>query len=161
MKYDLNSERYIKISDNVKASFEKYRRKLPAKEAGGILLGKVIKNEYIIIEAITEPSKVDRSSFFTFIRNKKQAQNSINQYWEQSYGEIIYLGEWHTHNENIPNPSLEDTKTMKNLFITSKLEINFLFIVIIGMQDDYFGIQTQDGLKKLKKGNGGSFYILE
>ena len=160
MKYNLNLEKYLKISDNVKEKFEKYRQSLPAKEVGGILLGKVIKNEYIIIETITEPTIYDRSNFFGFIRNKKQAQKNINKYWELSDGEIIYLGEWHTHNENIPTPSFEDKKTMNNLLLTSRLEIDFLFAVIVGIQDNYFGIQTKNGLKKLIKSNNGNFYSL-
>lgn len=136
-KYVVFTEEVIRILDSYKQDNE------TKNEAGGILLGKVY-NDLIIINQISEPSIEDRSGRFYFIRNVKRAQNIVNRTWKESNGERIYLGEWHTHPEDIPTPSRDDELLLKNMLDYSRMEINILFMIIIGRISPYFAVLQRD-----------------
>ena len=53
-----------------------------------------------------------------------------------SHGEISYLGEWHTHPEDFPKPSIVDKQEWNNIKSKRKYPIFFL---IIGRKDFYIG----------------------
>ncbi|KRE48385.1 Mov34/MPN/PAD-1 family protein [Paenibacillus sp. Soil724D2] len=110
-------------------------------EAGGILLGRIYKNEKIVIENISTPSSADKSGRYFFERNVQKAQMIVNRAWEESNGEITYLGEWHTHPEAIPTPSTVDKKLLTNMLIDTKMENDYLFLVIVGISGYYIGSQ--------------------
>lgn len=159
--FNLNKEKSIIISPRVQEKFENYRKKLPSKESGGIILGRVCPNNFIYVEEITEPSKRDRSGFYFFVRNKKTAQEIVNQKWEQSNGEIIYLGEWHTHNEDYPTPSHRDREMISNMLKDSIMEINFLLLFIIGIKENFIAIQQKNELELLSLSNNPFLYFSE
>jgi integrative and conjugative element protein (TIGR02256 family) len=104
----IKEDSYLQISPAVLDIFGKYAQvncELP--ESGGILLGYVRGNHLDIVEA-TEPTKNDKRERFFFLRRKSGHQNIASQRWVESGGRVRYLGEWHTHPESIPNPSILD-----------------------------------------------------
>jgi integrative and conjugative element protein (TIGR02256 family) len=111
-------------------------------EAGGILLGRIY-NSKIVIEKVSEPSSEDKAGRFSFNRYVKKAQRIVNDAWAESDGELLYLGEWHTHPEVIPTPSSTDRTLLSNMLRDTKMDIDFLFMVIVGMQDIYVAAQTK------------------
>ena len=113
------------------------------------MLGKFNKEEntYIITNISTTNSK-DRKGKYYFIRNKKQAQLVINKYWENSNGEINYLGEWHTHDEQYPTPSFVDKQLVKQMLNNKNIEINNVFMIILGNNENLY-ICTIDNNKKI------------
>ncbi|RZL45513.1 MAG: hypothetical protein EOP00_17290, partial [Pedobacter sp.] len=68
-------------------------------ESGGIILGKVYDNHIEIVK-LSVPTSLDKSSRYNFERNKISAQIIIDYEFLNSHGQVIYLGEWHTHPEN-------------------------------------------------------------
>ena len=62
---------------------------------------------------------------------------------------MIYLGEWHTHNELNPTPSPRDKNMIKNMLKDSKMEIDFLILIIVGEKNNYIGVQSKSSLKEL------------
>ncbi|PEA35570.1 hypothetical protein CON45_29255 [Priestia megaterium] len=112
-------------------------------ESGGILLGKVYK-DLIVVDSISEPSKADKSGRYYFERNVYQAQKIIKKAWSESQGERIYLGEWHTHPEHIPTPSSDDKKLINNMLSESLMEIDFLIMVIVGIESDYVAVMPKE-----------------
>lgn len=151
LNYSFNNNQMLCISEDVTLLFNKHRPKpyINKKEAGGILLGKVYSKK-IIIESITEPSIMDKAGEFFFIRNIPKAQNAINKSWKKSEGEQIYLGEWHTHNEDYPTPSPRDMCMINNMLKDSKMEIDFLFLIILGRKNNYVGLQKGNLLTNLE-----------
>lgn len=106
------------------------------KEYCGVLLGREIANTSdIIIDEITEPSKDDVQKKFYFFRDKKYHQKKIVEEWKKSDGTCNYLGEWHTHLENIPEPSSTDIKEWKKALKKFKYDGNELFFIIIGIKE--------------------------
>ncbi|WP_410511763.1 Mov34/MPN/PAD-1 family protein [Paenibacillus sp. BR2-3] len=151
MKYAFGKMEVI-INEEVLRIFESYRQvRKDQHESGGILLGRVYMDR-IVIEHVSEPSETDRSGRCFFERDVKTAQQIVDKNWEESGGQIIYLGEWHTHPEAVPHPSLTDRKLISSMIRDSRMEIDFLFIVIIGWIDFYFAAQIKSGrLLQLKQ----------
>ncbi|MBT2618457.1 MULTISPECIES: ribosomal-processing cysteine protease Prp [unclassified Bacillus (in: firmicutes)] len=141
-------DKYIAFTEEVIKFFDKYKQYNHTQyESGGILLGKVY-NDIIIIDQISEPSIEDKSGRFYFVRNVKKAQKIVEEAWKESNCERIYLGEWHTHPEDIPTPSRDDKILLKNMLKHSRMEIDFLFMVIIGRISPYFAV-IKKGLKEM------------
>lgn len=145
-----NSVRRARISPLVIKTFRKYEQKKGKLESGGILLGFVYENYDEIVKA-TVPNRLDSREPFSFNRSKIPAQKNINKSWKRSKGSLIYLGEWHTHSEVEPVPSVVDIEMIKKTFKETKMEINFLYLIIAGINDTYWvGRQTSNGLTKLE-----------
>lgn len=113
-------------------------------EQGGIILGQVFEN-YLILTDLTLPSPNDKSSISSFFRHKDYAQEKITTEWNNSKGTINYIGEWHTHFENNPIPSNTDKKMIKEMVNTTIMEINFLLLLIIGIDHVFLGMQKEKG----------------
>lgn len=102
-------------------------------EAGGILLGRVILHApRVVVDAVTEPSRWDRWTRYTFFRAKEPAQRAINRAWDTSDRKRNYLGDWHTHPEDDPTPSAVDIGEWRRLARTAMFEQNMLFFLIAG-----------------------------
>lgn len=124
----------FRITPRVFAKLAQFRQFSKRNETGGILLGKVLLEE-VIVDAISLPNEQDSAGRTYFRRNVKVAQSVVNKVWEESQGERIYLGEWHTHPENCPSPSGDDLCLLDSMLKHSKMHIDFLFMVIVGLQD--------------------------
>lgn len=141
--------RVVRISEKVRRIFEKYEQKDGCSEAGGILLGNVAEH-YVDITDVTVPNRFDLRNFFSFVRARVPAQLRINKAWRKSSGTRIYLGEWHTHRETNPTPSLEDKKMILKVFKETLMEIDFLYLIIVGLNGTYWvGKQAGNGLIKV------------
>lgn len=102
-------------------------------EAGGLLLGRqVSESNDVIVDRATPPSAKDRATRFRFFRAKGPANRAIRKYWEGSSGTCNYLGEWHSHPENVPVPSCIDYRNWRRLLIKSVIDQDFLLFVIVG-----------------------------
>jgi integrative and conjugative element protein (TIGR02256 family) len=117
-------------------------------EAGGILLGRVYESE-IVIEVATTPTSADRAGAFFFERSRLVSQERVNAAWSASDGEQIYLGEWHSHPSSIAVPSSRDRAMILNNLRETKMEIDFLFLVVLGWTQDWVGIATNGTLRQL------------
>ena len=144
-----NLNRVLRIFKKVRRMFEEYEQKEGLNEAGGILLGDVAE-DYVEITDVTVPNRFDLRTFFSFVRARIPAQLRINKAWKKSSGTQIYLGEWHTHREVNPSPSLDDREMIAKAFKETKMEIDFLYLIIVGLNGTYWvGKQTGKGLAKV------------
>jgi len=108
-------------------------------ESGGILLGQVTnKNVYIL--KVTTPNKFDRASRYSFDCNKDAAQVIINYEFLNSGQKTIYIGEWHTHPENYPNPSGVDKMMIDRQYFKNKINEPFLILIIQGLKGLFVAI---------------------
>ena len=101
------------------------------KEIGGIIIGIFdTKGMCLRITDLSFPHAHDNSSRFRFVRHSDGHQKFMDEVWEQSNHIKSYLGEWHTHDQDFPVPSLVDKQTWKRI---SKRDNNFdqsVFIII-------------------------------
>jgi integrative and conjugative element protein (TIGR02256 family) len=109
--------------------FWKYRQTSPwATEAGGQLFG-TIQSEFIRVESATGPYRGDERSRSRYRSNPTAAQRAID---EKTGVKQFYLGEWHTHAEDHPDPSVLDEEAMRLIIAKSRLSCNALLMVIVG-----------------------------
>lgn len=128
-----HSAGFLKISQSVTRDLFRFVQDNPEKpEAGGVLLGRYISNSNdIIIDTLTTPLNGDVQSRFRFYRAKEAHQQIIDKVWNDTEGTCTYLGEWHTHPEQLPRPSYLDRlnwhrKTLLDQFTES------IFFLIVG-----------------------------
>lgn len=140
--------RNIIFSENVLNVFKFYIQDDKTKhESGGILLGQVAGNNVYVLKA-SIPNNFDKSSRYSFERNKDIAQITVNYEFANTNGKTIYLGEWHTHPEDIPTPSGQDRKMIKEQMKLGKPNLSFLLLYIQGIQKSYLGICESGILKE-------------
>lgn len=105
-------------------------------ESGGILIGRhIIETDDIVIDTVTQPTCFDKQTRFSFFRNKKIHQEILDFHWQNSEHTYTYLGEWHTHPESIPTPSMIDVKNWKMITKSFSLSTEQLFFIIIGINE--------------------------
>ncbi len=80
-------------------------------ESGGILIGREnLSNNNLIIEYITKPLLEDKRNGTRFYRKDKGHVRFYNDIYDKYGGIHLYVGEWHTHPEAIPQFSLMDVR---------------------------------------------------
>ncbi|MDM1537664.1 Mov34/MPN/PAD-1 family protein [Myroides odoratimimus] len=130
----------ISLSKEVVSIFKKYIQNDAKKpESGGIITGKIYENLVDILNC-SEPSHLDKRSRYNYNRSHKSAQIYINEKFEESGGREIYLGEWHTHPEDIPIPSDTDIKSFNKTLTKNVLNSDVHFMIIVGRTAIYLGI---------------------
>lgn len=115
-------------------------------ESGGILIGYTLGNNVYSITNVSLPCSEDKASRFRFLRSKKKAQRIINQFFKESKGKKIYLGEWHTHPENYPTPSMIDKCSIKKQFKKNELNSDRIFMLIIGRKSFHLSSVDENGI---------------
>lgn len=100
-------------------------------EAGGVLLGRHINDTSdIIVDSVTTPLEGDRQSRFRFIRARRRHQEAIDHAWKASGGTCTYLGEWHTHPELYPTPSVIDWINWQRKMLFDQFTQPMFFVIV-------------------------------
>lgn len=123
----------VVISVDVTNTLLSYRQLSDSsKESAGVLIGER-RGVHIIIKTLSEPTRWDIRSRFMVDRVSKHHQQAVDNAFKKSNGEWHYLGEWHTHPEDAPKPSMTDyTSWHKNLKSSEP------FILIIAGRTDFW-----------------------
>lgn len=138
----------VLIEAAVLITVSRYRQNAPQKtEAGGILLGQRRGKHVHVIEA-TKPAHTDRRTRMRFDRASATHQEIATARWHASGGTIDYIGEWHTHPEDRPSPSLIDREAW--LAICQARAPSAMIFIIAGMAEHHwFGLGQHDALYHL------------
>lgn len=122
----------IKICSSVFQVMRKYiQLGTGSLEAGGILIGKEnISDDNIIIRYITEPYASDKRRYNRFIRKDKKHIYIFNEVFNSSNEIYCYIGEWHTHNEDLPDYSRLDLKNWRKIMKESPGNIEHFHIIV-------------------------------
>lgn len=103
-------------------------------EAGGVLLGRhIVDTRDIVVDLLTTPLPGDRQSRNRFFRARREHQAVIDTIWRETDGVCTYLGEWHTHPESIPIPSVLDQLNWRRKLMVDEFS-TVLFFVIAGTE---------------------------
>jgi integrative and conjugative element protein (TIGR02256 family) len=126
----------VLLGSNVVLALEAHRQlRWCAPESGGVLLGRIIeRSNDVIVDEITEPSRLDKAGRFFFRRARAPAQERIQQAWHETRGTRNYLGEWHSHPEPDPSPSPHDARDWLRLCAEARFEQSFLLFIIVGQR---------------------------
>ena len=101
---EMNNNGYeIVLTEKIMSIFEKYKAEYSYEiEAGGILIGKVEDDcKKIYVTDLTEPFDGDKRTKCRYVRAEYGHQQYMDDVWEKSGRTLTYLGEWHTHDQNV------------------------------------------------------------
>lgn len=115
-------------------------------EAAGVLIGER-RGDHIVICDISEPGAGDFRERSRVNREGSHHQEKINIAFEASAGTLLYIGEWHTHPEDIPSPSLIDMKSWRS----SLRAPSPMILLIIGRKDFWVGKKVAHDIHILKE----------
>ncbi len=126
----------ILIASEVASHVERHvQRSSRASEAGGQLFGLVEPDCVRVIQA-TGPYRNDERTRFGYRSCPEAAQRSIVI---QAKAGLLYLGEWHTHAEDVPSPSADDIAAVETLRQRSRLNTNSMLLLVVGRAAPPFG----------------------
>jgi integrative and conjugative element protein (TIGR02256 family) len=138
----------VNFQDKVLAVFKRHiQQGRTDNEAGGVLLGEVRGDHLNIIEA-TIPTDHDKRMRFFFERHPQGHADVAQQMWYSSRGTVRYLGEWHTHPQDVPSPSGIDRSEWGRLSFQRKDKRPFL-AVIVGRTDLHVELVPQRGMGRI------------
>lgn len=127
----------LKLDQGVVERLASYRQTGPKdREAGGILLGRhLLASPHRVVDDVTEPMAGDRRTRCQFKRGQAGHQKRADAAWEASGGTCVYLGEWHTHPEPIPNPSSTDLDDWRRRLREDLFAGDTLHFIIVGIHE--------------------------
>lgn len=131
-KDGLKIELPVKVLDNVKRITVKHY----PNECGGVFVGKIISN-VAIIEKMMVPKRF-KSTPIVFIRIADFINSWLVRIFKESHGETIYLGEWHSHPNAAPYPSITDLKSMRKIAKNEDVRIETPLLMIVGFEGNHF-----------------------
>jgi integrative and conjugative element protein (TIGR02256 family) len=125
-------ESRILIEDSVIANVGAFRQVEPsAVEAGGILLG-FRRDTHLHVAIATPPGPLDRRRKFHFYRDVQfHAEIALSQ-WAKTQETMDYIGEWHTHPEDRPQPSALDLQEWRQICRRRNEPMVFMIQGILG-----------------------------
>lgn len=115
-------------------------------ESGGILLGTVHDHGMLVTHA-TAPSRFDRRLPMFFSRDSRGHRAVAQKLWRASGGTTRYLGDWHTHPEDYPSPSIIDLREWHQLAI-ARNDGQPALSVIIGQRSLHVELMYADASRK-------------
>lgn len=116
-------------------------------ELCGIIMGAQIGDNHYRISKISPPC-VKSHTHYGCERDAAMANLFIREDYELSEHTRFYIGEWHTHPENIPTPSTLDYNSIEDIFQTASLVVPFLLMIIVGTETLH--ISVFNGEKNIK-----------
>ena len=137
----------VEITQGVIDHLNRYRQLNDKdKEAGGQLFACLYAgNDLWVIEKSTGPQRRDFRSRFGFSPNRKMEQKDIDAAFARR---LHFVGDWHTHPEPLPTPSIQDNKAMSDMFDRSKHQLKGFILVIVGngqIKDLWVSIHSGSG----------------
>lgn len=100
-------------------------------EIGGVLMAEQIEPGHFRLVDFTVDSQ--RGGAAHFFRSVEDLQAALGEFFAQTgsdFGRFNYLGEWHSHPNHAPIPSLEDIASMMSL-VEGECDIPFALLLIV------------------------------
>ncbi|WP_198361477.1 CBASS system CD-NTase/cGAS isopeptidase Cap3 [Halomonas sp. N3-2A] len=98
-------------------SYRQYN--LSNNEAAGVLIGER-RGSHLVVHQVSEPGKGDIRRRYFVDRRGPHHQAAVEDAFSRSSGRLQYLGEWHTHPEDVPSPSSTDLNSWKRYLIADE-----------------------------------------
>lgn len=137
----------VVISPEVANTFISYRQlSNSSHESAGVIIGER-RGIHIVVKMLSEPSNRDIRTRFMVDRISKHHQKVVDEAFKKSNGELHYLGEWHTHPEDVPKPSMTDYRSWhKNLKSNDPL-----ILIVVGRTNFWIGKKIKDNIEVLRQ----------
>lgn len=108
--------------------FSNSQRRLWSSEAGGQLFASFSRGRWRVLKA-TGPRRSDIRSRFSFRPDRKAEKAEILALFDQG---LHYVGDWHTHPQDVPEPSGTDLTNIADTVRASTHSLPGFIMVIVG-----------------------------
>jgi integrative and conjugative element protein (TIGR02256 family) len=133
------SDQRVQLDQRVLEHFKKWQQHgSRATEAGGQIFG-LISSDRVQVKIATGPYRGDERERFHYRSDPRKAQHAIDN---QGRRGLLYLGEWHTHAEDIPVASISDREAIKTLRARSTICTSSVLLVIVGRSEPAVGVSV-------------------
>lgn len=99
-----------------------------SREAGGQLFAFIKHNRWVVAKA-TGPRATDFRSRFGFRPDRKAERAEILALFQEG---LHYVGDWHTHPQNVPSPSHTDIRNITETVQASEHSLSGFLMAIVG-----------------------------
>lgn len=137
----------LNFSDEVRGVFERNVQKGDLPESGGVLLG-TIHERGLLVTVATTPTRLDCQLRYLFERLPFGHRAVAKRLWRQSSGTTRYIGEWHTHPQDIPVPSGIDLDEWRKL-AKRRADKRPLLAVIVGRRGLHVELAHSNGHREV------------
>ncbi len=137
----------LNFSDNVRGVFERNVQSGDLPESGGVLLG-TVHERGLLITVATTPTRLDRQLRYLFERLPFGHRAVATRLWRSTGGTTRYIGEWHTHPQDIPTPSAIDLEEWRKL-AKARADKRPLLAVIVGRHSLHVELTHDNGRRQL------------
>jgi len=125
--FRMTKDAFVMVPATIHDTMKRYTVGLEGEtEAGGIFIGGY-RGNHIQITDCTEPMGRDVRKRYLFDRKDPGHRLAAMVAWTKSFGTETFVGEWHTHPEDFPTPSLLDQATWNK--IMGKRTLPAVFII--------------------------------
>jgi integrative and conjugative element protein (TIGR02256 family) len=107
-----------------------------AKEIGGQLFAR-FSPESVEVTVATVTKGKSRRSRFGFFPDRNAERADVLSLFKQG---LHYIGDWHTHPQDVPTPSSTDERELHDIFVKSQHELPFMLLVIVGTKPPPTGL---------------------
>ena len=115
-------------------------------ESAGVIIGER-RGVHLVVRMVSVPNFTDIRSRFSVNRIGKHHQEKVDTAFRESNGTWQYLGEWHTHPEDIPSPSMVDYNSWKKYLCSP----DPLILIIVGRSKWWVGKKINQEIKVLEQ----------
>ena len=139
----------IILSDTVVEHLKRYRQMHNRQyEAGGQLFAR-FDGLRVIVEEATGPRRSDRRTRLSYTPHRFAEQREINSRYKRG---LHYVGDWHTHPEKIPSPSIIDVRSIDDCVGKSEHSLNGFILIVVGTDEppDGFHTSLHDGVQNIE-----------
>ena len=117
------------FSEKVIAHFVRFRQVWPCqREAGGQLFAR-FEGSTVMVEDVSGPRPTDRRSRTSYIPDRAAEQREIDERFARG---LHFVGDWHTHPDKRPQPSVRDTRSIEECVSRSAHSLKGFLLVIVG-----------------------------
>jgi integrative and conjugative element protein (TIGR02256 family) len=129
IEYSLGgSGQVVVLTQPVLNRFRRHRQRWYQRDAGGQLFARFVVSR-IIIEEATGPRRSDVRSFASFRPNRRQEQAEILTRHRDG---LHYIGDWHTHPQDIPIASPMDIESIGDCVRRSRHDLKGFLLIVVG-----------------------------
>jgi integrative and conjugative element protein (TIGR02256 family) len=138
LEYPIGSSgQVLVLPEEVVRKFRRYRQKRwYQREAGGQLFARLSLSR-IVIEEATGPRRTDRRTRTSYVPDRAAEQREIDGRHAEG---LHFVGDWHTHPEELPRPSGLDVASISESVRKSSHALNGFLLVIVGQAEPPKGL---------------------
>jgi integrative and conjugative element protein (TIGR02256 family) len=132
MEIEMKSSRALWISDSIFQRMIDEAEKWAPYETGGVFMGYQAQNNDLVVTDLIDAGDNATHKYIRFSPDQDYQLEQIAHVYVGSGGTITYLGDWHTHPNSPPEPSLLDKRTLTRIALTPESKNMRPIMAILG-----------------------------